>query len=373
MASVKTEAPAPEQPRPRMAAGNPNLDQLQGMLNLVLLTAGRFIKEHQAGGGVGRMKQGLQRAVPAANERFNDALDELENEVRLAQIVLRRDLALLKQDRKKREAAAKQHEAERARAAAESRLGVPAKKEEVAVKPEAITPAPVEAPPPAPAEQLTRAESPEAAPEVAEEPAEEPAEPPATENTTAAAPPADPLFDATSAGSNTQEHEFDFDFEFGDAMASGTNNDGDMMDTSGDMDFTLDEGTSLLRGLEDFANQKSGEDDNNNRASTNTDLDFPMPDLADMTSDAKPAMEQAKPAEPAQQPPPPADDAKDSKPTQDPVDTKSTAPADDTTTNIDEPMETMTTNNLDDLFNLDDYDNPEAGDSAFDDAFFNFE
>jgi hypothetical protein len=36
MAAVKTEAPAPEQPKPRMAAGNPNLDQLQGMLNLVV-------------------------------------------------------------------------------------------------------------------------------------------------------------------------------------------------------------------------------------------------------------------------------------------------------------------------------------------------
>jgi hypothetical protein len=314
------------------------------------------------------MKQGLQRAVPAANERFNDALDELENEVRLAQTVLRRDLALLKQDRKKREAAAKQHEAERARAANESRLSVPAKKEDVVVKPEATTPAaPAEGPPPAPVEQLAKVESPEAVPEVEEEPAQ----PPATENTTTA-PSADPLFDATPTNSNTQEHEFDFDFEFGDAMASGTNNDGDMMDTSGDMDFTLDEGPSLLRGLEDFANQKGSEDDNNG-ASTNMDLDFSMPDIPDVNSDSKPPVEQPKPAEPAQQGPPPADDAKDSKPAQDPADTKPTAVTNDTTHNIDEPMETMTTNNLDDLFNLDDYDNPEGGDSAFDDAFFNFD
>ncbi|KAL1655528.1 hypothetical protein SLS61_001993 [Didymella pomorum] len=367
MAAVKAEAPAPEQPKPRMAAGNPNLDQLQGMLNLVLLTAGRFIKEHQAGGGVGRIKQGLQRAVPAANERFNDALDELENEVRLAQTVLRRDLALLKQDRKKREAVAKQHEAERARAAAESRLSVPAKKEEVVVKPEAITPAPAEAPAPAPVKQPARAKSPEAAPKVEEEPTQAPT----IENTTTA-PPADPLFDATPTNSTTQEHEFDFDFEFGDAMASGTNDNGDMMDTSGDMDFTLDEGPSLLRGLEDFANQKGGEDQNNG-AGSNMDLDFSMPDLPDMTSDAKPTGEQPKPTEQAQQASPPAHDAKDTKPAQDSVDTKPTAPADDNAGNIDEPMETMTTNNLDDLFNLDDYDNPEGGDSAFDDAFFNFD
>lgn len=314
------------------------------------------------------MKQGLQRAVPAANERFNDALDELENEVRLAQTVLRRDLALLKQDRKKREAAAKQHEAERARAAAESRLSVPAIKEEVAVKPEATTPAPAEAPPPAPVvEQPARKDSPEAAPKIEEEPAQ----PPATENTTTA-PPADPLFDATPADSTTQEHEFDFDFEFGDAIASATNNDGDTMDTSGNMDFTLDEGPSLLRGLEDFANQKAGDDDDNG-AGTNMDLDLPMPDLPDMNSDAKPPVEQPKPTEPIQQAPPPADDAKDTKPTQDSTDTKPTASGDDNTINVDEPMETMTTNNLDDLFNLDDYDNPEGGDSAFDDAFFNFD
>ena len=310
------------------------------------------------------MKQGLQRAVPAASERFNDALDELENEVRLAQTVLRRDLALLKQDRKKREAAAKQHEAERARAAAESRLSVPAKKEEVVVKPEAVTPAPVQAPPLAPVEQLTRAESPAAAPKVEEEPAE----PPATENTTTA-PPADP---PANANTNTQEHEFDFDFEFGDAMVSGTNDEGGVMDTSGDMDFTLDEGPSLLRGLEDFANQKGGEDDNNG-AGTNMDFDFPMPDLPDITTDAKPPVEQPKPVEPSQQAPPPADDSKDSKPAQDLGDAKPNAPAHDTTTSIDEPMETITTNNLDDLFNLDEYDNPEGGDSAFDDAFFNFD
>jgi hypothetical protein len=309
----------------------------------------------------------LQRAVPAANERFNDALDELENEVRLAQTVLRRDLALLKQDRKKREAVAKQHEAERARAAAESRLSVPAKKEEVVVKPEAITPAPAEAPAPAPVKQPARAKSPEAAPKVEEEPTQAPT----IENTTTA-PPADPLFDATPTNSTTQEHEFDFDFEFGDAMASGTNDNGDMMDTSGDMDFTLDEGPSLLRGLEDFANQKGGEDQNNG-AGSNMDLDFSMPDLPDMTSDAKPTGEQPKPTEQAQQASPPAHDAKDTKPAQDSVDTKPTAPADDNAGNIDEPMETMTTNNLDDLFNLDDYDNPEGGDSAFDDAFFNFD
>ncbi|KAF9692727.1 hypothetical protein EKO04_009286 [Ascochyta lentis] len=359
MASVKPE------PKPPAAPGNPNLDMLQGMLNMVLLTTGRFIKEHHAGGGTGRMKQGMQRAVPAATDRFHDALDELENEVRLAQTVLRRDLALLKQDRKKREAAAKHHEAERARLAAESSLSVPAKTEQVAVKPESTSPAEQPDAQP-PAEQPARAESPEAVPKVEEE-AEQP---PAPDTTTA--PPADPLFDDTPTNPNAEQHEFDFDFEFGDAMDTSGNHDnpGHPMDTSGDMDFNLDEGPSLLRGLEDFA--KSGEGDDH-EPSTNMDLDFPMPDLPDTNTDAKPPGEQPKPAEPTPQPAPPPEDTKDSKPDQEAADAKPASDANDTKNIADEPMETMTTDNLEDLFNnLDDYDNPE-GDSAFNDAFFNFD
>ncbi|KAJ4993337.1 hypothetical protein SVAN01_01312 [Stagonosporopsis vannaccii] len=369
MASVKTEAPAPQQPAaapaPPPAPGNPNLDVLQGMLNLVLLTAGRFIKEHQAGGGTGRMKQGLQRAVPVANERFHDALDELENEVRLAHTVLRRDLALLKQDRKKREAAAKQHEVERARLAAESKLGAPAKQEDVAVKPEG-TPPPAQPEAAPPAEKPAQVDTPEAVPKLEDEPAQPPAADPNT------APPADPLFDGTPTGSNHQEQEFDFDFEFGDAMdTSGNNTAGDMMDMSGDMDFTLDEGPALLRGLEDFANAKSTDDDN--AATGNVDLDFTMPDLPDMSTDAKPPADQPKPADPAQQDAKPADETNNSKPVQEAADSKPAVDTNDTTNDNDEPMETMTTDNLEDLFNLDDYDNGEGGDSAFNDAFFNFD
>ena len=339
-----------------------------------LLTAGRFVKEHQAGGGTGRMKQGLQRAVPVASERFHDALDELENEVRLAQTVLRRDLAVLKQDRKKREAAAKQHEADRVRMATESRLNVPAKPEAAAIKPEATTPAaqpdaPAPPPPPPPSELHRKVDLPKAPLKVEEAPAQ----PPATDSATA--PPADPLFDATPTDSNHQEQEFDFDFEFGDAMdTTGSNNNNesaDMMDTSGDLDFTLDEGPSLLRGLEDFANAKSNDHDSN-AAGANSDLDFNMPDLPDLNAEAKPSTEQSTSAEPVQQGPKQPDGMKDSKAVNEAADSK---PAVDTNDNndIDEPMETMTTDNLEDLFNLDDYDNAEGGDSAFNDAFFNFD
>ena len=317
------------------------------------------------------MRQGLQRAVPVANERFQDALDELENEVRLAHTVLRRDLALLKQDRKKREAAAKQHEAERARLAAESRLSVPAKPEEVAIKPENNTPAAqAEALPPPTPEQPAKVDTPEAPPKIEEQPAQ-----PAATDATTTAPLADPLFDTTPIDSSNHEQEFDFDFEFGDAMDTSANNDdtNDMMDTAGDLDFTLDEGPSLLRGLEDFANAKSSDDDNNNDAATaNTDLDFTMPDLPELNADAKPPAEQPKLTDPAPQDTGPAEDPKDSKPVQEAADDKATAESNDGT-NVDEPMETMTTDNLEDLFNLDDYDNPGGDDSAFNDAFFNFD
>ena len=320
------------------------------------------------------MKQGLQRAVPVASERFHDALDELENEVRLAQTVLRRDLAVLKQDRKRREAAAKQHEADRVRMATESRLNVPAKPEAAAIKPEATTPAaqpdaPAPPPPPPPSELHRKVDLPKAPLKVEEAPAQ----PPATDSATA--PPADPLFDATPTDSNHQEQEFDFDFEFGDAMdTTGSNNNNesaDMMDTSGDLDFTLDEGPSLLRGLEDFANAKSNDHDSN-AAGANSDLDFNMPDLPDLNAEAKPSTEQSTSAEPVQQGPKQPDGMKDSKAVNEAAESK---PAVDTNDNndIDEPMETMTTDNLEDLFNLDDYDNAEGGDSAFNDAFFNFD
>ena len=74
-----------------------------------------FIKSHQAGPDNGRMQYTLKRNVTAASERFHDSLDELETEIHQAQTVLRRDLALLRADRKKREAAAKEKEAEKVR------------------------------------------------------------------------------------------------------------------------------------------------------------------------------------------------------------------------------------------------------------------
>ncbi|KAI4934515.1 hypothetical protein J4E85_002372 [Alternaria conjuncta] len=351
-----------------------HLDMLQSMLNAVFLHSGRFLKEEQAGGGTGRMRQQLQKVVPSATERFHDALDELENEVRLAQTVLRRDMALLKQDRKKKEAAAKQHEVEKARLAAEAK-NVPAPVEEEPVKVEKV------ATPAAPEPAVSQPEqAPEAAsakePEAEEAPkkeddAKDAKAPPPPPIETDVEPPKDPLFDGTPTTGNAQESEFDFDAMFGDAMdTSGDNPHHDMMDTSGDMDFNLDDGNdgpSLLRGLEDFAKDS---DDDANQASA-MDIDFTMADLPglDMNTDATAnTSDNATAAKPAEPEPEPAK-AEEPKPAeQPPVEEKKEEPI--TNTN-DEMMDTMTTDNLEDLFNMEEYENPEQ--SQFDDAFFNFE
>jgi hypothetical protein len=353
-------------------AASHHLDTLQSMLNLIFLTSGRFIKEHQAGGGTGRQKQSFIHAIPIATERFHDALDQLENEVSLAQAVLRRDLALLKQDRKKREAAAKQHEVERQRLAAEPTSSAPLKAEVPAVKGEPTTP-----------EVSIEAHDPPLA-DTPEKPSKREDDPspalPVTESASAANPPTNDTPAAATANTSQPEPEpvpeiepqpepepetqpdFDFDFEFGDAMdTSGNNNDqGDVMDTSGDMDFSLDEGpSSLLPGLEDFA--KSGDGDGDNAGSHDMDIDFSMTDLPDTSADAKPSVEQPATTKPAEQPaaqPAPSQDAQEAKP-------------DDTNAENGDLMGTMAADDLEDLFNMDEYENPES--TSFDDAFFNFE
>jgi len=356
--------------------GSRNLDTLQSMMNLVLIQSGRFIKEHQAGGGNnGRQKQALRNAVPVATERFQDALDELENEVRLAQTVLRRDLALLKQDRKKREIAAKEKEAERARVAAESKtLGSVEKTEEIRVE-KVSTPAQPEAPA-------------QKEPEKADEP-EKPLEredekvlPPPIETSVTQPTERDPLFDGTPTTANAQENEFDFDAMFGDTMdASGDNNNNnehDMMDTSGDLGFNFDtdEGPSLLRGLEDFA--KSGDDDNTAQNASNMDLDMDitmgdLPGLNTTTNDTAAPAEQPAPPKPAEIPTsqPPVEATNNDTTGNTNNDTANNDSSGNVDTTNDDLMGGMVTDNLDDLFNMDEYENPEN--SSFDDAFFNFE
>ncbi|KAJ4351659.1 uncharacterized protein N0V89_007002 [Didymosphaeria variabile] len=328
---------APQEPQKQ--AGPPHaLENMQAMMNL-LITSGRYMKTvKQAPAESAKMQFQLKRAVSAGSERFHDSLDELENEIRHAQAVLRRDLAHMRAQRKEKEAAAKQKEAEKARLATESK-NIPAPpKEEVAAPPAPAKPAspvPVKAEPTEPVK---------VEPAVEKEPT--PKEP---------TPPADVSMENTDDLGGMQESEFDFDAMFGestmDTSGDAGNDQGDLNpDADADLDFTLGTQPSdgLLRGLEDFA--KDGADDTagQNNAST-LDLDFNMTDMPDLNVSA-----------------PPQQSATATTPTPKQEDTA----GQQATTTDELNLETMTSDNLDDLFDLD-YQNPEA--TQFDDAFFGFD
>ena len=145
-----------------------------------------------------------------------------------------------------------------------------------------------------------------------------------------------------------------------------------MMDTTDDIHFNLDDGNdepSLLRGLEDFAKDSADDDANQN---SNMNIDFTMPDLPglDMTADSKTNTTTETNANTAAKPAPepePAPKAEEPKPVaQPPPEEKK-----EETSTHDDMMGTMATDDLEDLFNMDEYENPEQ--SSFDDAFFNFD
>ncbi|KAF2015032.1 hypothetical protein BU24DRAFT_423947 [Aaosphaeria arxii CBS 175.79] len=355
-----------QQPKTPAAPATVALDNLQAMMNLVLISTGRFLKEQQAGGGSGRMLFAMKRAVPAGEDRFHDSLDELENEIHQAQAVLRRDLAVLQADRKKREQA---EAAERQRRAAESS----AAKNTLPANP---TQQPADAAATADKTQdatMTGTSEPEqaAAAEPTKQPEENPASPekqmddaPPTLDTSNA-PSRDPLFDETPITADAADTGFDFDAEFGD-LTGGDQVNGDIdMDGVGDMNF--------LAGLEDFAKDggSSGVGDANasggagaGDSTADLDLDFAMPDLPDMNASTN-TTDQPPPAAPK-----PAD----------PAPAPTTAPDNNATTNdtnnnnntnsMADTMEPTTIDNIDDLFDMD-YENPEA--TQFDDAFFGFD
>ncbi|KAF2005587.1 hypothetical protein P154DRAFT_518349 [Amniculicola lignicola CBS 123094] len=320
-------APAQQEPPKQVSP----LDNLQAMMNLVLITSGRYLKEQRDGGGSGRTQFGMKRTIPAAFERFHDSLDELEMEVRQAQAVLRRDLALLQADRIQREQA---EAAERQRLAAASSAK---KLAPVRPEPAAAPPEPLAAQPKAAAEQLPPTEE----SSTAEKKAAELPPPIATNDV----PERDPLFDPTPTTGNPQDTEFDFEAMFGDSLddvGDASNNQDVDMDASGaDLSFTMDDsGPSLLRGLEEFA--KAGDE---GTGDTNMDIDFAMPDLPDLGTTQPPPQPTAPKVEspPAVQPPPPPAETADQ-------------------------FDTMATDSFDDLFNMD--GEPES--TEFDDAFFGF-
>jgi hypothetical protein len=124
------------------------------------------------------------------------------------------------------------------------------------------------------------------------------------------------------------------------------------------MGFSFDEGPSLLPGLGDFA--QGGED----AGAADRDADVTMPDLPDLeVAEEKESVkvEDAVPIKVAT-PPVPQPVVEEAK-VEEPVKTD--------TASDDLMGDMVTTDNLDDLFNMDEYENPEQ--SSFDDAFFNFD
>ncbi|KAH7132528.1 hypothetical protein B0J11DRAFT_521918 [Dendryphion nanum] len=323
----------------------PELNNLQAMFALVLITTGRYLREQHSVGGSGRMQYSIKRSVPAAKDRFNNSLDQLEDQLHLAQAVVRRELALLQQDRIKREQA---EQAERQRRAAESTMKK--EKDVTAKRKEEPVAVPVKA-------ENTKATQQSVDPPKKQEEAEPThvqrvQSPPPPIKTSSIAPARDPLFDETPVtAAGPGDIDFDFDAEFGDSMgdvSNGHNQDIDMGGTASDLNF--------LAGLEDFA---KSDDNGGNNSTVDLDMDFPMPDLSDMntTADNTAPIEQPAPA------PAPAKPAKpvESPVAQQPADISNDANLLDGGTQIDD---------LEDLFNMD-YENPE--DTQFNDAFFPYD
>jgi hypothetical protein len=320
-----------------------------------LIHSGRMLKERHAGGGVGRVEFNFKRTMPTAMDRFQNELDELDNDIFQAQVVLRRDLALLQADRQKREQA-EAAERQRMLAAESSAKNKPPAKPDppnpiVVTAPKPVVVAAPKVSPPLPTPQATNTTSkptqPIAPSELEREKEEQPKPIPTASVPLPAAPP--PVDDTPTA--TAQDSEFDFEAMFGDSLDDikgdgDANNQEDMaMDTSGpDLNFTIDDsGPSLLRGLEDFAKSSDDEVAAAGQSNTDPDLDFSMPDVPDV---------------PTIQPVEPPSAAKPVEPT--------TSQQFTDNTNFD----TMATDDLDDLFNMG-YENPEA--TQFDDAFFGFD
>lgn len=315
-----------------------------------MVQTSHFLREQKSGGGPGQQHYKMRRIIPTAFIRFQTTLDDLESEVRQAQAVLRRDLALLQADRVKQEEA---EAAERERLAAATSLKPDAgtkvsgsrEPETFGLKREAS---------PGPFTSLARANDGPNATAASDEQDKGSKTPQGHMS-------AEPSAEPAAVKSEPHEHEndtvMDFDDIFNDVEDKGGSKTEQQDDVKtenappGDTAFHLDEqqdhpGHPLLPGLEDFA--KDVTDHTADNSGGDFDMDFTMPDLPDL-------------------------------PTSQPKDSGD-IPASTTETSAEqqgqgsggneEMMQTMNTADLDDLFNMDDYGNPEN--SEFNDAFFGF-
>jgi hypothetical protein len=282
----------------------------------------------------------MKQSIPAAQERFHEKLDELQKEIHLAQVVLRRDLALLQADRLKREQA---EAAERQRLAAESSAkgALSADKEKKdTVMPDADAAQPA-------VQSASSAPAPNSEPATITSASDRPV----IVTTNASAPPPDPLFDPTPTTGNLQEADFDFDALFASAEPSGdaegpSDPPKDAPDlkadsSMGNINFDDNTAPSFLHGLEDFANSSNDVTTGLGQPGDTTHIN--MLDMPNLHTDTNTTQNQ--------QPPAPMADGQDA-----------TQSADQSNLLV-----TMGGNSFDDLFGLDYGDNPES--TEFDDAF----
>jgi len=317
-----------------------------------MVNTGRYIRETKAGLSPGVSHNYMKQTLPAITARFHTCVDELQAEIKLAQTVIRRDLALLQAERRKREQA---EALERQRLAFES-----AKKNahdaESESKDVEMGDVEMEMGPPS-----LESNNPAANPgntESTNNSSSSSSRPTISTTNVSSAPARDPLFDPTpTTGGNAQDTEYDFDAIFSSHdLESNTNdtskNPPDLnMDTSlPNLDFTDQSGGgSLLRGLEDFANSStdhmsgtSGGAQNDN-TTNNTDLH-----MLDMITDSNQNQNQTQQQAPL-------------------APMGGTQPADQHSSIQDTMADTT---NFDDLFTFGYEDNPEG--TEFEDAFMGF-
>lgn len=282
-----------EQPRHPHNASN-LLESMQAMLNGALLEIGHSMKNPQRPKLTFPSTQGLfgpkhnNISISASSERFHHCLDEIEQELSRAKAILRRDLAVQREEREKREKAEQERAAEAEKKMAAEKKAAPASvSAPAATQRQEQQQKDIEMADAAPAAAINNSKPAADAPSVVAH-THLPPRPPAIQTTTSdAAQPApatattDDLFGRTptTAGMNTT----DFDSMFED-FANSNENDNSGGDTSMGGDGVSDEfDFALLPGLESYANSdgnKAASSSGNKDNGAAPEIDFSVLDNA---------------------------------------------------------------------------------------------
>ncbi|KAL1619710.1 hypothetical protein SLS56_010009 [Neofusicoccum ribis] len=267
---------------------------MQAMLNGALLEVGHSMKNPERPKLTFPSAQGIHgpkynnMSISASYERFHHCLDDLEHELSRAKAVLRRDLAVQREEREKREKAEQERAAEAAQKIA-------------AEKKAAAAPVPAPAAPPKQEQQqkdVDMSDAPAAATNSSKPAADAPSvaahthlppRPPAIQTSgDASAQPVpatattDDLFGRTPTTAGINNADFDSMFE---DFANSNDNDNAGGDTGDGVNDEFD--FALLPGLESYANS------DNNAAGSNANKDA-APEIDFSVLDNNPAQDKAK-------------------------------------------------------------------------------